>query len=129
MTMTKQASGRIVVDTLDTRTGRNNHRTPGILRSMERCSLTGRVIGCAIVLGLFLVLGPGALSCSIQDDVLPSTGAKGPAHQTPAKRPRVAALITEFTYRSHAHVILENFLEKYYFNGELTDPGVDIVCF
>lgn len=44
-------------------------------------------------------------------------------------RPKVAALITEFTYRSHAHVILENFLEKYYFNGELTDPGVDVVSF
>lgn len=44
-----------------------------------------------------------------------------------AKRPRVAAVITEFTHRSHAHVILENFLEPYYFNGRLTDPGVDIV--
>lgn len=43
------------------------------------------------------------------------------------KRPRVAAVVTEFTYRSHAHVILENFLEPYYFNGVLTDPGVDVV--
>jgi len=43
------------------------------------------------------------------------------------KRPRVAAVITEFTHRSHAHVILENFLEPYYFNGQLTDPGVDLV--
>lgn len=43
------------------------------------------------------------------------------------KRPRVAAVLTEFTYRSHAHVILENFLEPYYFNGRLTDPGVDVV--
>jgi len=45
----------------------------------------------------------------------------------PARRPKVAAIITEFTHRSHAHVILENFLEQYYFNGELTDPGVDVV--
>ncbi|MEX2286919.1 MAG: hypothetical protein WD648_07510 [Planctomycetaceae bacterium] len=44
-------------------------------------------------------------------------------------RPKVAAVFTEFTYRSHAHVILENFLEKYYFNGQLTDPGVDVVSF
>ena len=44
-----------------------------------------------------------------------------------AKRPRVAAVVTEFTHRSHAHVILENFLEPYYFNGKLTDPGVDVV--
>jgi len=46
-----------------------------------------------------------------------------------SKRPKVAAIFTEFTYRSHAHVILENFLEKYLFNGRLTDPGVDVVSF
>lgn len=45
----------------------------------------------------------------------------------PARRPKVAAIITQFTHRSHAHVILENFLEHYYFNGVLTDPGVDVV--
>jgi hypothetical protein len=51
-------------------------------------------------------------------------------HAAPtSKRPKVAAVFTEFTYRSHAHVILENFLEKYYFNGKLTDPGVDVVSF
>ncbi|MFP6677227.1 MAG: hypothetical protein VB878_19240 [Pirellulaceae bacterium] len=49
----------------------------------------------------------------------------------PPRRPRVkvAAIITHFTHRSHAHVILENFLEHYYFNGVLTDPGVDVVSF
>jgi len=53
-----------------------------------------------------------------------------PNPEPPAKaRPKVAAIITEFTYRSHAHVILENFLESYYFNGKLTDPGVDVVSF
>jgi len=45
----------------------------------------------------------------------------------PARRPKVAAVITHFTHRSHAHVLLENFLEPYYFNGVLTDPGVDVV--
>jgi hypothetical protein len=45
------------------------------------------------------------------------------------ERPKVAAIFTECTHRSHAHVILENFLEKYYFNGTLTDPGVDVVSF
>lgn len=44
-----------------------------------------------------------------------------------AKRPRIAAVITEFTHRSHAHVILENFLEPYYFNGKLTESGIDVV--
>ena len=42
-------------------------------------------------------------------------------------RPKVAAIVTEFTYRSHAHVILENFLDPYLFNGERTDPGVEVV--
>ncbi len=47
----------------------------------------------------------------------------------PAKRPKVAAIYTVFHHRSHAHVILENFLEPYYFNGKLTDPGVEVVSF
>lgn len=42
-------------------------------------------------------------------------------------RLKVAAILTEFTYRSHAHVILENFLEPYYFNGKLTYSGMDVV--
>ena len=42
-------------------------------------------------------------------------------------RIKVAAVVTEFTYRSHAHVILENFLKPYLFNGQLTDPGMDVV--
>ena len=29
----------------------------------------------------------------------------------------------------HAHDILENLLERYYFNGQLTDPGVQVVSF
>jgi hypothetical protein len=45
------------------------------------------------------------------------------------RRPKVACIFTEFTRNSHAHVILENFLEKYPFNGQVTDPGVDIVSF
>jgi hypothetical protein len=47
----------------------------------------------------------------------------------PKKRPKVAAIFTEFTYRSHAHVILENFLEPYLFNGKRTEPGVEVVSF
>ena len=40
---------------------------------------------------------------------------------------KVAAVVTEFTYRSHAHVILENFLEPYLFNGKRTESGMDVV--
>src|SRR5688572_10424139 len=43
------------------------------------------------------------------------------------KRLRVAAVITEFSYRSHAHVILENFVEPYLFNGKWVSPDMDVV--
>ena len=45
----------------------------------------------------------------------------------PARKLRVAAVVTEFSYRSHAHVILENFLEPYLFNGRKTDSGMEVV--
>ena len=51
------------------------------------------------------------------------------ANAAERRRPKVAAIFTVFTYRSHAHVILENFLEPYLFNGKRTDPGVDVVSF
>lgn len=44
------------------------------------------------------------------------------------RRPKLAVLFTEFTYRSHAHVILENFLEPYLFNGHKTEAGCDVVA-
>lgn len=46
-----------------------------------------------------------------------------------AKRPKVAVVFTEFTHRSHAHVLVENFLNPYLFNGEKTDPGCEVVSF
>lgn len=51
------------------------------------------------------------------------------AERPASKRPKVAAVFTSFTHRSHAHVILENFLKPYLFNGKLTNPGVDVVAF
>lgn len=47
----------------------------------------------------------------------------------PAARPKVAAIFTDFRHRHHPHVILENFLQPYLFNGKRTDPGVDVVSF
>ncbi len=41
---------------------------------------------------------------------------------------KVAAIVTEFFYRSHAHVILENFLEPYLFNGKRIVPGMEVVA-
>jgi len=45
------------------------------------------------------------------------------------KRPRVAAVFTEWRFRSHAYNILENFFKPYYFRGKLVDPGCDVVSF
>lgn len=53
----------------------------------------------------------------------------GAAAAVMAKRPRVAAVFTDFRFRLHAFDILENFLNPYLFNGEATDPGCDIVSF
>lgn len=44
-------------------------------------------------------------------------------------RPKVAAIFTAFYHRSHAHVILENFLEPYIFCGKRVEPPVDVVSF
>lgn len=43
------------------------------------------------------------------------------------RKVRVAAIFTEFTYRSHAHVLLENFLQPYLFCGRRVDPPVEVV--
>lgn len=47
----------------------------------------------------------------------------------PESRPRVAVVMTTCFFRSHAHVILENFLNRYLFNGKPIDPGVRVVSF
>jgi hypothetical protein len=53
-----------------------------------------------------------------------------PLWAAPAKsRPKVAVVMTVCHHRSHAHVLLENFLQPYLFNGKRTDPGVDVVSF
>src|SRR5260370_41512267 len=46
-----------------------------------------------------------------------------------APRPKVAAIYTVFTHRSHAHVILEKFLRPYLFNGKRIQPPVEVVSF
>jgi hypothetical protein len=56
----------------------------------------------------------------------PATGKTAAGGDSPRKL-RVAAVVTEFAYRSHAHVILENFLEPYLFNGTKTDPRMEVV--
>jgi len=48
------------------------------------------------------------------------------ARTTASHRLKVAAIVTAFTYRSHAHVILENFVEPYLFNGKWLSPGMDV---
>lgn len=64
-------------------------------------------------------LGGGAVALA--------TGALRAA-DAPAGLPRVAVILTSFYYRSHAHVILENFLVPYLFCGRRTEPGCRIVA-
>src|ERR1700730_596239 len=47
----------------------------------------------------------------------------------PKKCPKVAAILTVLHNSSHAHVILENFLEPSLRNGKRTAPGVEVVSF
>lgn len=68
-----------------------------------------------------------ALSLATAGGIVP--GVRADQSHARATRPRVALVLTEFTYRSHAHVIVENFLEPYYFNGKLTESGMEIVSF
>ena len=42
--------------------------------------------------------------------------------ESPGRPLKIAAILTAFFYRSHAHVILENFLVPYLFNGRVVDP-------
>lgn len=79
--------------------------------------------GCATSRRRFLATGGALLGAGCWP------ASRADALGTSRKRLRVAALFTEFYYRSHAHVILENFLESYLFNGKLTDPGVEVVAF
>jgi len=44
------------------------------------------------------------------------------------EKPKVAVVITACFHRSHAHVLLENFLEPYLFSGELIEPMVEVVA-
>ena len=50
-----------------------------------------------------------------------------PAAVASGRRLKVAAVVTTFFYRSHAHVILENFVRPYLFNGQWITPDVDVV--
>lgn len=44
-------------------------------------------------------------------------------------RIKLAAVLTEFTFRSHAHVLLENFLDPYLYNGRVIVPDMDVLGF
>src|SRR5437773_10481521 len=59
--------------------------------------------------------------------LLLSAGLPAPAFAAGNKRLKVGAVITAFTYRSHAQCILENFVAPYLFNGKWISPGMDVV--
>ncbi len=66
-------------------------------------------------------------TASVAASTLALNGDSLPGKPPEQRRPRVAAIYTVCYNRSHAHVILENFLLPYLFNGQMTDPGVDVV--
>jgi hypothetical protein len=47
--------------------------------------------------------------------------------EEPQRRPRIAVVYTSCYHRSHAHVLLENFLTPFLFNGKTTEPGTQVV--
>lgn len=63
------------------------------------------------------IAGATALLCPAASDF-----ARGANQVKNPRKLKIAAVYTAFTHRSHANVILENFLEPYYFRGELMDP-------
>lgn len=63
----------------------------------------------------------GAASSALPDSSLEAAAAD--------RVPRVAAVFTVLRFRSHAYNILENFVRPYLFNGQLTEPGVQVVSF
>ncbi len=67
-------------------------------------------------------------ACALAPGLFASVTSSAHANNRP-RRPRVAAIFTEFRFRSHAYNILENFFRPYLFRGRLVDPGVDIVSF
>lgn len=67
------------------------------------------------------------MSLDRRDFLLLSALAAAGAAGEPGRRPKIAAILSTCFFRSHAHVFLENFLEPYLFNGQITDPGVDVV--
>jgi hypothetical protein len=58
----------------------------------------------------------------------PLAGVASACAGEPRRRPRIAVIYTVCFHRSHAHVILENLLTPYLFNGRLTQPSVDVVA-
>ncbi len=67
----------------------------------------------------------GAAGCTLAAS-FPMSAMPAPE---PNRRLKIAAIFTECRHRSHAHVILENFLEPYLFNGRWTEAGMDVVSF
>lgn len=70
--------------------------------------------------------GPSAWNTALRNAAA-SSSAFG--EETKPRRPRVAAIFTEFRFRSHAYDILENCFQPYLFRGKLVDPGIDVVSF
>ena len=68
------------------------------------------------------LIGPVAASASLHYPLQPLQAAQ-------VRRPKVAAIYTEFRHRSHIYNFLMNLMGKIPFRGQRVDPGVDVVSF
>src|SRR3954471_3349392 len=66
-------------------------------------------------------------SATFAGGLMISSGLPFGAVAASQKRLKVGAVITAFTYRSHAQVILENFVAPYLFNGKWISSDMDVV--
>ncbi|MCX5660277.1 MAG: hypothetical protein NTW19_11225 [Planctomycetota bacterium] len=62
-----------------------------------------------------------------QTQPVAATQPAAATQRRPRPRLRVAAVVTTYYPRSHADVILENFLQPYLFNGQTIDAEMDVV--
>ena len=74
-------------------------------------------------------LGATAAAATLAGTWLPGSLAAAEPAKRGDRRPKIAAVFTEFRFRSHTYNILENFFQPYLFRGKLVDPGCDVVAF
>ena len=96
-----------------------------IPQSPTRRRFLSEALGAGVGVAGATAFGPRFAAEAMAAAMSPSQVSSAPEG---AKKPlRVAAIVTEVAYRLHPHVIIENFIEPYIFNGKRTESGCRIV--